>query len=207
MFRFFKNFFNITIIFLAFIGLFTLVKNYSGITLSDLTSNLFSFNKENVKEEVGDFSQVNDEFSIDKAVNVLGYKTVVAKHETTGQKMIIIDSGKKTIIKESDLTEEMIKERMNEMCKKFKYDNVNVENLKITQKGYMKAYGKPVKYIKFNAKLTNLPKGNLSGIISVVDENTDKQKVIISINDNKHYSQLITTEFYKNVNETKTGKK
>lgn len=204
MFRFFKNIFNTVIILLAFVGLFTLLKPHLNFDTVNSISNIFSLNKEKVKEDVGDFSKIDEEFKIDKAVNVLGYKTVVAKHTNSGQKMIIIDSGKKTILKTSDLTEEIIKERINEMCKKFKHENINVENIKITSQGYMKAYGKPVKYIKFNAKLSNLPKGDISGIISVVDENTTKQKLIISINDNKHYSQLITTEFYKNVNETKS---
>ena len=203
MFRFFKNIFNTFVIVLAIIGLFTIIKQNTSFDCADTVKNLFSFNKEEVQKDVGDFSQINNEFKIDKAVNLLGYKTVVAKHENSGQKMIIIDSGKRTLLKESDLTEIMIKERLNEMCKKLKYENVIIENIKLTQKGYMKAYGQNVKYVKFNAKLVNFPRGDISGIISVVDENTDKQKVIISINDNKHYSQLITTEFYKNVNETR----
>ena len=61
-------------------------------------TNLFSLDKEKTVEQVGDFSEVDEEFNIDTAVKVMGYKTVVAKHSGSGQKMIIVDSGKKKLL-------------------------------------------------------------------------------------------------------------
>ena len=46
-------------------------------------------------QKVGDFSKINKEFEIEKAAGVLGYNAVLAEHKASGQKMIVVDSGKK----------------------------------------------------------------------------------------------------------------
>ena len=169
-------------------------------------ANIISLDKEKVEAEVGDFTAVNEEFNIDKAVKVVGYKTVVAKHASSGQKMIIVDSGKKTLLTTEDITSDKIKIKLEELCKKFKYHSATVDNIEITDRGYMITYGKKVPYVKFNAKLSNLPKTNISGIVSVDNSDKDNQKLILSVNDKKHYSQLIASEFYKNVKDSKISK-
>lgn len=203
MFRFFKNIVNTIIIVFAVIGAFTLYKQ--GI-FSSLSFDLFSTNKEKIEAEVGDFSKVDNEFDIDKAVKVMGYKTVVAKHQTSGQKMIIVDSGKKALLTEHDIVSGDIKYKLEDLCKKVKYHSKGVENIEITDKGYMTTYGKKVPYVKFNAKLSNFPHTTISGIVSVVDHDKNNQRLIVSVNDKKHYSQLITSEFYRNVTESKPAK-
>ena len=75
----------------------------------DSVANLFSTDKEKIEEEVGDFSGVDSEFNIGTAVNVLGYKTVVAQHSNSGQRMIIVDSGKKTLLTEKDIQGDGVK--------------------------------------------------------------------------------------------------
>lgn len=203
MFRFFKNIVNTIIIVFAVIGAFTLYKQ--GI-FSSLSFDLFSTNKEKIEAEVGDFSKVDNEFDIDKAVKVMGYKTVVAKHQTSGQKMIIVDSGKKALLTEHDIVSGDVKYKLEDLCKKVKYHSKGVENIEITDKGYMTTYGKKVPYVKFNAKLSNFPHTTISGIVSVVDHDKNNQRLIVSVNDKKHYSQLITSEFYRNVTESKPAK-
>lgn len=199
MFRFFKNIFNIVIIVLAFVGVISLWKQ--GV-FDNFKFDLFSINKEKIEAEVGDFSKVDEEFNIDKAVKVVGYKTIVAKHNSSGQKMIIVDSGKKTLLTTEDITSDKIKTKIEELSKKFKYHSVTVDKIEITDRGYMTTYGHRVPYVRFNAKLSNFPKTNISGVVSAVNNDKDNQKLIISINDKKHYSQLITSEFYKNVKES-----
>lgn len=206
MYRFFKNVVNTLIIILAFIGAFALYKNYSNLKITDAFSNIFSANKEKIEAEVGDFTHVDDEFKINTAVNVMGYKTVIAKHPNSGQKMIIVDSGKKTLLTENDITGAHIKEKLEDLCHKFKYHSATVDSIEITDRGYMTTYGKRVPYVKFNAKVSNLPLSNLSGIISVVDSDKNNKRLILSINDKKHYSQLIASEFYKSVKESKISK-
>ena len=163
----------------------------------------FSTNKQKIENEVGDFSNVDEEFNIKSAVKVMGYKTVVAKHPTSGQKMIIVDSGKKAILTEKDLREDGLKDKLEDLCKKFKYRTAAIEEIEIVDKGYMTAYGQSVPYVRFSAKLTTFPHTKISGIVSVVDSDKNNQKLIVSVNDKKHYSQLITSEFYRSVGESK----
>ncbi len=68
-------------------------------------------------QKVGDFSKINKEFEIEKAAGVLGYNAVLAEHKASGQKMIVVDSGKKTILTQEDIkssdAEEKIKSAIN----------------------------------------------------------------------------------------------
>ena len=201
MLRFLKNVFNIVIILLAVAGLISICTQVKLDNIKENTSNVFSINKTKITEDVGDFSTVDKEFKIKTAVNVLGCKTVVAKHQNSGQKMIIVNSGKKTLLTKEDIKSDDIKTKLEELCKKFNYDSSMIQSIEITERGYMRAYGQKVPYAKFNAKISKL--SDICGIVSVVDEGTDNQKLIVSLNDNKHYSQLITSEFYKNVKEAR----
>jgi len=203
LFRFFKNIVNTVIILFAILGVVTVYNNYSGANIGDFFANLFTMNKTKVQEEVGDFSHVDEEFKVDKAVKVLGYKTVIAKHPTSGQKMIIVDSGKKALLTENDIKSDAIKVKLEDLSERFKYKSTALENIQIIDKGYMKTYGQTVPYVKFSAKLSKFPYTAVCGIISVVDTDKNNQRLIVSVNDKKHYSQLITSEFYKNVTESK----
>lgn len=202
MYRFFKNIVNTLIIFLAVIGIMSIYKNHSLDAVFSGITNLFSFDKEKTVEQVGDFSEVDKEFNIDTAVNVMGYKTVVAKHQSSGQKMIIVDSGKKTILTQDDLTDENIKAKLEGFCQKYSKDSAEVESVKVLERGYMNTYGKRVPYVKVDVKLTKLPNTSFVGIISVVEDGNNK-RVVISMNDKNRYSHLITTEFYKNVKDSR----
>ena len=203
MFRFLKNIVNTIIIIFAVFGVVTVYNNYAGGNIGDFFSNLFTMNKTKVQEEVGDFSKIDEEFKVDKAVKVFGYKTVIAKHPTSGQKMIIVDSGKKVLLTEEDIKSDAVKDKLEALCEKFKYKSTTIDSIQIIDKGYMTTYGQQVPYVKFNAKLSKFPYTTVSGIVSVVDNDKDNQRLIVSINDKKHYSQLITSEFYKNVGESK----
>lgn len=207
MYRFFKNIVNTVIIILAFVGVFSLYKQGTFETISNKIGDIFSSDKEKVEAEVGDFSKVDKEFKIDTAVKVMGYKTVVAKHTSSGQKMIIVDSGKKPILTEHDITSETIKLKLEDLCKKFKYKSASVDSIEIVEKGYMTTYGQKVPYVKFKAKISHFPKKDVSGIVSVVDHDKENRRLILSLNDEKHYSQLVTSEFYRNVRENPSANK
>ena len=165
MFRFIKNIINTVIIVLAVVGLLSLSKNGVFDGLSDKFS-IFSANKEKIENEVGDFSNVDEEFNIKSAVKVMGYKTVVAKHPTSGQKMIIVDSGKKVILTEKDLRDDGLKDKLEDLCRRFKYRSAAIDEIEIVDKGYMMAYGQNVPYVKFSAKLATFPHTKISRIIS-----------------------------------------
>ncbi len=67
----------------------------------------------------------------------------------------------------------------------------------------MKAFGHKVPYVRFSAKVNKLPIGTVGGIISAVDLDNGESRMLVALNENKKYSQLITEEFFKKVKITK----
>lgn len=152
-------------------------------------------------KKVGDFSQISDEYEIDKAASALGYNGVLAEHKASGQKMIVVDSGKKPLLTPQDFKEDKVDAKLQDLVEKFKYSVVNVQDLKITKKGKIRAYGKTVPYVRFKAKISKIPGGEVEGIISSVITKSGQSRVIVSANEKDRYSQLIAEEFFKKVKE------
>ncbi|MCQ2788906.1 MAG: hypothetical protein MJ229_00870 [bacterium] len=152
-------------------------------------------------KKVGDFSKIPDEYELDKAATLLGYSGVLAEHRASGQKLIVVDAGKKPILTPDDFEENKIEEKLNETSKKFKYKVINVQNIKITKKGTINSFGKDIKYAKFNAKISKLPNGEAEGIISAIDLGNGQSRLLVSVNEKGKYSQIIAQNFFKNVKE------
>lgn len=168
----------------------------------DLYTKYIDSSKESIMErasKIGDFSGLSEEYSIDKAASAFGYQGVLAEHEATGQKMIIVDTNKKPIITQEDFKNGTVDTKMQNFLKKMKYQSLQVDDFTITKQGTMKAYNKQVPYVRFTAKINKLPIGQVGGIISAVETDPNSSKMLISVNENKKYSQLITDEFFRNV--------
>lgn len=150
-------------------------------------------------QKIGDFSKINKEFEIEKAAGVLGYNAVLAEHKASGQKMVVVNSGKKTILSTDDIKAPDAETRIKTAISKIKYQSAAIEEFAITEKGTMKSYGKEIPYVKFSAKMKKLPVGEISGIISVVKDEQGNDKILISANEKDRYSQLITNEFFKEI--------
>ena len=150
-------------------------------------------------KKVGDFSSINEEFELEKAVGMLGYNGVVAEHKASGQKMIIADTSKKSIITEEDIKSENVEEKLKSAIQKIKYQAISVDDLKVTKRGVLYSYGKEKPYVKFDAKISRLPIGDVSGIISVTTAQDGSNRVLLSVNEKSKYSQLISEEFFKEV--------
>ncbi len=195
----FKKILQIIVLALALIGFISIGgKDW----IVDLYNKYMDNSKEAVMErasKVGDFSQISEEYSIDKAASAFGYQGVLAEHEASGQKMIIVDTAKKPVITESDFKNGTVDAKLQDFLKKFKYQSIQVEDFTITKQGTMKAYNQEVPYVRFTAKINKLPIGQVGGIISAVDSGKNDSKMLISLNENKKYSQLITDEFFKKV--------
>lgn len=194
----FKKILQIIILALALIGFISIGgKDW----LIDMYMKHMDTSKEAVMEranKIGDFSELSDEYSIDKAASAFGYQGVLAEHEASGQKMIIVDTDKKPIITKDDFKNGTVDEKMQKFLKKVKYQSIQVDDFTITKQGTMNAYNQEVPYVRFTAKINKLPIGQVGGIISAV-ETDNNSKMLISVNENKKYSQLITDEFFKNV--------
>ena len=150
-------------------------------------------------QKVGDFSKINKEFEIEKAAGVLGYNAVLAEHKASGQKMVVVDSGKKAFLTQEDIKSPNAEEKIKSAISKIKYQSAAVEEFHITEKGTMKSYGQTVPYVKFTAKMKKLPIGEISGIISVVKDEQGNDKILVSANEKDRYSQLISNEFFKEI--------
>ena len=199
MFRLIKIIFNAFILVMVIVGFNAIGgQKYVEQISSSVTGFLQQRAEENAKK-MGNFSSLHEEFQIDNTVNLLGYKAVIAEHKVSGQKMCIIDSGKKPILTEDDFENDRVDEKINAFIRKFKYQSLQVDDFTITKKGTMNAYGEKVPYVKFTAKINKLPLGTVGGVISAIDVTPDESRTLISLNENKKYSQLITNEFFSKV--------
>lgn len=150
-------------------------------------------------QKVGDFSKIDKEFEIEKAAGLMGYNAVVAEHKASGQKMVVVDTAKKKILTPQDIKANDVEDRLKKAISKVKYQSAAIEEFHVTEKGTMTSYGQEIPYVKFSAKIKKLPLGEISGIISVVEDEKGSDKILVSINQGEKYSQLISNEFFKEI--------
>lgn len=201
MFRLIKIIFNAFLLVLAIIG-FNAIGGQKYVEAVKVS--VGNFIQEHALEgakKIGNFSGLNEEFQIDNSVNLVGYKAVIAEHKASGQKMIIVDSGKKPLLTQNDIKSDKVDKKLNDLADKFKYQAVTVQDIKITDRGTMKVYGKDVPYAKFEAQVTKLPFKDVAGVVASVTTSDGSEKLAFSISEKKKYSQLITNEFYRGVAE------
>lgn len=194
-----KNFFMAVILALAFIGFMSIG---GGRLVADIVHNYLNPPQNTLvkrAEKVGNFSNINEEFEIEKAAGMLGYNGVVAEHKASGQKLIIVDTNNKPILTTDDIKSDKIEEKLIELTNKIKYQAFQVDELKVTKHGILNSYGKDSPYIKFEARAKKLPIGDIAGMISVTETNNGEQRLLISANEKRKYSQLISDEFFRAV--------
>ena len=201
MFRLIKIIFNAFIIVLAIIGFNAIGgQKYVEAVKVSVVNFIQERAAENAKK-IGDFSKLNEEFQIDNAVNLAGYKAVLAEHKASGQKMIIVDSGKKPLLTKEDIKSSEVDKKLNNLAEKFKYQAITVQDIKIVDRGSMNVYGESVPYAKFEAKVTKLPFSDISGVVASVTTADGAEKLALALSEKNKYSQLITNEFYKGVKQ------
>ena len=201
MFRLIKIIFNAFLLVLAIIGFNAIggQKYVEAIKVS--VGNFIQEHAIENAKKIGNFSGLNEEFQIDNAVNLIGYKAILAEHKASGQKMVIIDSGEKALLTENDIKSNKVDKKLKNLAEKFKYQAITVKDIKITGRGSMNVYGKQVPYAKFEAEVTKLPFSDITGVVASVKTSDGKEKLALSISQKDKYSQLITNEFYKGVKE------
>ncbi len=201
MFRLIKIIFNAFLLVLALMG-FNAIGGQKYVEAIKISVGNFiqEHAMENAKK-IGNFSNLNEEFQIDNAVNLVGYKAILAEHRASGQKMIIVDSGKKPLLTQKEIQSGEVEEKLKDLADKFKYQAITVQDIKVTDRGSMSVYGKKVPYAKFEAHVTKLPFSDISGVVASVTTSDGSEKLALSLSEKKKYSQLITNEFYKGVSE------
>ena len=201
MFRFIKIIFNATILVLAIIGFNAIGgQKYVEIVKTKVGNYIQEKAEQNAKK-IGNFSNLHEEFEIDSTVNLFGYRAVIAEHNVSGQKMCIVDSGKKVLLSQADIKNDGLEKKMQDLVKKIKYQSISFQEIKVVSRGTVNVYGQNVPYAKFEAKSNKIPFSDLSGIVASVKTSDGSEKLAISVSEKKRYSQLITDEFFKNVKE------
>ena len=165
--------------------------------------NMFKKSQETLMEKankIADFNNINtEEYEISKTANFMGYKTVIAEHNASGQRFFIVDSGKENLISKADFEDDKIDEKINLLKKKLEKQHIRFEDVKITKKSTMYGMGQTIPYVKIEAIPSNMPTvKKVSGIIGAYEKD-GKSDVILSVNTDNKYSQIITEQFFKDV--------
>lgn len=150
-------------------------------------------------KDVIDLSAIDDEYTIDKNLKILKHRMIVAEHNSTGQKMIMIEPKNENILTKEDVESDVIQEKIEKALQKYKYQPVKFEEIKVTKKGEMQGVGQKVPYAKVSASISNLPMKDVEGIVGVAELENGKNLIVISVNEKGKYSQIIANEFYKQV--------
>lgn len=195
------NIFKIIILVLAAIGF----KTIGGVDFInkfiDINSIFKAPSQEKLQEKsakIADLSNINDEYTIKKNINILGVKAVLAQHDSSSQKFIIADDKNQKLLKKEDFQTNEIDTKIKNLAEKIQYQFIRLEDVKILQRGHLHVFNQSAPYVKFSADAVNMPISDVQGIIGVAEIN-GQTKIIISLNEGKKYSQIISQEFFKNV--------
>lgn len=150
-------------------------------------------------KDVIDLSQIDDEYSIDKNLKILKNRMIVAEHNATGQKMIIIEPKNEDILTKEDIKNEDLQKKLEDAVKKYKYQLVKFDKIEVIKQNEFEGIGQKIPYAKVNVEISNLPVKDMEGIVGVAELENGKNLIIISVNEKGKYSQIITEAFYKKV--------
>ena len=147
-----------------------------------------------------DFSDVASDYQLTRSFNFFGYKKINAKYLPTGQKITIYDLKNEERISEDDFKTGNIDKKIDDILNNFKDSFITFENFEIVQRGNYKAGGKTIPYIRFKAKVKNIPFKNVTGIVAGYSKENIKSKksstkLIITITDTKAYNPKIVSAF------------
>lgn len=150
-------------------------------------------------KDVIDLSSIDDEYAVDKNLKVLQNRMIVAEHNATGQKMIMIEAKNEKLLTKEDINADNLQERIENTLNKYKYKLVKFDKIEVSKKGEFEGIGQKVPYAKVKAEISNLPMKDIEGIVGVAELKNGKNLIVVSVNEKGKYSQIITEAFYKQV--------
>ena len=168
-----------------------LIKNYQNPARSEFVEKETNF---------ADFTDVPSDYQLTRSFNFFGYKKINAKYLPTEQKITIYDLKNEERIKVSDFNDKTLDKKIDDILNNFKDSIVTFENFEIVERNNYKAQGKTIPYIRFKAKVKNIPFKNVTGIISVYSTVNNRAKnpstkLIFTIVDSKAYNPKIVSDF------------
>jgi len=198
----FSNIIKVVVLTFAIIGFMSLGGwNFVKEQFSKIS--IFNQSSETLLEKankIADFSQINqEEYEISRTANVLRYKAVVAEHKASGQKFIVLESKKEPLLQKKDFETGEIDTKIEDLTDKLEKQFIHLQNVQIVKKSSMKGLNQTIPYVKIEADPVNMPPiKHISGIVGVAEKD-GKSNLIISVNSDEKYSQIITEQFFKDV--------
>lgn len=151
-------------------------------------------------KDIVDLSQIDDEYSITTDFKFLKTRMIIANHNATEQKMIMIEPNKENFLTKEDITSDKVQLKIETFLKKYKNKPIKFEKVEIVKKGDFWGFGQKIPYAKFNVETDNIAIKDMEGIIGVAELKDGKNLIVISANEKGKYSQIIADAFYKKVN-------
>lgn len=157
--------------------------------------------EETIKEtrDIIDLSQINDEYSVVRNLNILKNRMIIAEHNASGQKMIMIEPRNENFFTKEDVKSDDFEQKLTDIASKYKYKVGKIDKIKVLQKGELKSLEQEIPYAKVEVEISNLPVKDMHGIIGVAELDNNKNLIVISVNEKNKYSQIITDAFYAQV--------
>lgn len=160
----------------------------------------FSPSREQVIEKsksIVDLSGVDEEYRLDKNLNIAGNKVVIAEHKATKQKFVVTKLKKNDVLTPEDFETDRASEKITDFANKFQYKMIKLDNFKITDKGNMDIGGEEKPYLRFEADAVNLPMKKIDGIVSIDKDENGENRIMVSVNNDDKYSQIISNAFFE----------
>ena len=136
---------------------------------------------------------------MDKTFKVLKNRMIIAEHNATGQKMIMIEPKSENIFSKDDIKSADIQDKINTSIQKYKYKLFKIDKVDVVKHGELSGIGQKIPYVRVNVEISNLPVKDMEGILGVAELNNDKNMIVISVNEKGKYSQIITNSFFGKV--------
>ncbi len=150
-------------------------------------------------KDFADLSQIGEEYSVEKDFNILKNRMIIAEHNASGQKMIMVEPKSENIITKNDIINDNFQEKLESLAKEKQYKFIKVNKIEVTKKGEMKGFNQEIPYALVKVDVTNLPVKSIEGIIGCAETENGKNIIVVSLNEAGKYSQIITEAFYEKV--------
>lgn len=195
MFGCLGKFIRTIVLILAVVGFFAI----GGVTFfKDFVNNFssrFQIIQSQKADEIADFSNLDKEFEIvssSKLPKVGQY--VYIKHGASSQKFYILKPEKIEMLTKEDFATKEADNKILTFVKNWKI--LQLDNFQITSRGTISAQGQTIPYVKIKSDISNLPISGIEGIVGTAVFN-NKNIIVLSVNSNGKYSQIITEVLLK----------
>ncbi len=156
------------------------------------------------EKSYADFSRVSSDYQLSRSFNFLGYKKVNAKYLPTGEKIVVIDLKNEDKISPKDFESREIDRKINYLLNKTKDSVVTFESFQIVERGRFSTINKTIPYLKYEAKVKNMPFKYVTGVVAAYSSKGESAKspstkVISTLADRKSFNIRIIQGFVRSL--------